>query len=536
MKIGDFVKFAARAAPDRLALITDDVRYTFQEIYGFCNSLANGMVQMNIQKGDRVAILYRNGHRIVISLFGVPRMGAITVPLNYMMSKTELAYCLNDCAPKVLMYGPEYEDIIEFLTEECKSIDYFISPDEFERIITSYSKEGPIGMDGKRIKISNKDTLYIMYTGGTTGFPKGVMLSHKNITSTMASTGGRMMSDMGQYSEEKRLKILKRMEREFSIFMTDLPIFHGAAMYTLIVSYYAQSTFVTHKKFDPVNTFKTIEKEKVNTLEVVPTVLIRLLDAYDPKYDISSLETIIYGAAAIDPTTLKKALEVFKDVEFSQVFGMTETAIPITTLTSDDHDMIRDKKYNYLLRSAGKPIAGVIVKIVNELRDELPIGEIGEIAVHGDGIMQGYWKLEEKTKSVIDNDGWFYTGDMGKLDENGYLYIVDRAKDMIVSGGENIYPAEVENAIYRHPGVQLCAVIGIPDEKWGEAVCAIIVPREGYEITGEEIIHLCKEHIASYKKPKRVIFTKSLPMSPQGKILKRKLREKYWKGKERKII
>ncbi|MFX1449901.1 MAG: class I adenylate-forming enzyme family protein [Promethearchaeota archaeon] len=536
MKISDLVKYAARTEPEKIGLITDSGRYTFQQIYEYCNSLANGLVQLNFKLGDRVALLLRNGLEIIVSYFGVPRMGGIVVPLNYNMAKDELVYCLNDCTPKMLIYGEEYEDIIDYLKEKCKNIEYFVSPVKFQEIITSYSKDGPFDLNGKKIRFSNKNTLFLMYTGGTTGFPKGVMLSHKNITSTMAASASKMLGEVETYSEEKKLRQVERMEKREGVFMTDLPIFHAAAMFTVIVAYYGATTLITHKKFDPIKTFEIIEKEKVTNLELVPTMLIRLLDAYDPKYDISSLQTIFYGAAAIDPTTLKRGLDIFKNVEFYQVFGMTETAVPVTSLTSEDHELIRDGKHDVLLRSAGKPITGVDIKIVDEKREELPIGEIGEIVVRGEGIMQGYWNLEEKTKSVIDSDGWYYTGDMGKLDEEGYLYVVDRAKDMIVSGGENIYSAEVENAIYKHPAVNLCAVIGIPDEKWGEAVCAYIVKNEGFDLTGEEIIQHCKEHIASYKKPKRIIFIKKLPMSPQGKILKKILRERHWKGKERRVV
>lgn len=536
MKIGDIIKYAASSEPEKIGFITDTGKYKFKELFEYCNSLANGLVQMGVHNGDRVALLLRNGHQIVISYFGIPRMGAVTVPLNYNMAKDELIYCINDCSPTVLIYGPEYEDIADYLREKCNFINYFISPSEFDKLIISNSVKGPFDSNGQKIKVNNKDTMFIMYTGGTTGFPKGVMLSHKNIISTLAASASRFLSDIDRYSEEKKLKEIQRFENKSSIFMTDLPIFHGAAMYTLLVAFYLQSTLITHSKFDPIQTYQIIEKEKVTVLDVVPTMLIELIEAYDPKYDISSLQTIMYGAAAIDPITLQKALEIFKDVEFYQIFGMTETAIPVTTLTAEDHELIRKEKQSYLLRSAGKPIAGVEVKITDEMRNELPIGEIGEIVVRGEGVMQGYWKQDEKTKSVIDNEGWYYTGDMGKLDQNGYLYVMDRSKDMIVSGGENIYPAEVENVIYRHPGVQLCAVIGIPDEKYGEAVAAFIVPKKGHKLTGEEIIQICKEHIASYKKPKRIIFSKSLPMSPQGKILKRKLREKFWKGRERQII
>lgn len=536
MKIGDFIRSAVRNEPDKIGLITEAGKWTYTELYGFCNSLANGLVKLGIQKGDRVALLLRNGLEIYVSYFGIPRMGAVVVPLNYMMAKDEFVYCLNDSTPKVLIYGSEYEDLIDYFKEKCQSIQNYISPKEFQKVITSHIKEGPFDLEGKKIKIHNTETLFIMYTGGTTGFPKGVMLSHKNIMATLHSTGARIMLETEHYSEEKKLKRLEQMEEKAGIIMTDLPIFHAAAMYTVLVSVYVQTPLVTHKKFDPIQTYETIEQEKVTSMELVPTMLIRLIETYDPKYDLSSLQSIIYGAAAIDPTTLKKALEIFKDVEFQQIFGMTETAVPVTLLSSEDHELIREKGSDYLLRSAGKPIYGVEVKIVDLDRKKVPIEETGEIAVRGDGIMQGYWNLKEKTKAVIDSEGWYYTGDMGKLDEEGFLYVVDRIKDMIVSGGENIYPAEVENALYSHPAVALCAVVGAPSPQWGEKVVAFVVLHKKVSVKEDQLIQHCKEKIARYKAPKEIIFIKKLPMTPQGKILKRKLRKQLWEGKERKII
>ncbi len=536
MKVGDFIRSAVRRSPEKIGLITEKVRWTYQELFGYCNSLANGLVKLGIQKGDRVALLLRNGHEIYLSYFGIPRMGAVVVPLNYMMSKDELLYCINDSSPRVLIYGAEYNDYINYFKEKCPCVEYYIAEADFEKLISSHSKDGPSDLEGNRIKIRNTDTLFIMYTGGTTGFPKGVMLSHKNITATLSAYTARLILETDRYSEEKKQDTLKKMEAEEGVVLTDLPIFHAAAMYTTLVSASAQIPLVTHKRFDPIQTYKTIEQEKVTVLQLVPTMLIRLLDVYDPKYDLSSLGSITYGAAAIDPTTLKKALEIFKDAEFSQIFGMTETAVPVTMLSTEDHALIREQGTDYLLRSAGKPIYKVEVKIVDFDRNELPIGEIGEIAVQGDGVMQGYWNLEDKTKAVIDSEGWYYTGDMGKVDEDGYLYVVDRLKDMIVSGGENIYPAEVENALYAHPAIALCAVVGAPDELWGEKVVAFVVLHKGVRATEEQLIEHCKEKIARYKAPKQIIFIKKIPMSPQGKILKRKLREQLWKGKERKVI
>jgi len=346
------------------------------------------------------------------------------------------------------------------------------------------------------------------------------------------------------FKVNNRTENTKYMFSDFSekkgVFCTDMPIFHAGATYGMLVAFYTDFTFVTHKRFNPIEIFKTIEKEKVTLLELVPTMIIRILNNIEEakKYDLSSLNTILYGAAPIHSETLKKAMKTFKDlgldINWIQTFGATETAVPVTTLSSEDHRKIIYNGEEYLAMSAGKPIQGTEIKILDENGNELPPGKIGEIWVKGPGIMKGYWKKDDKTKEVI-RDGWYNMGDMGYLDENGYLYIMDRSKDMIVSGGENIYSKEVENAIYQHPGVNMCAVIGIPDEHWGEIVCAIIVPNKEYKgkLTEEEIKKHCEKYIAKYKKPKKVIFRDSLPVSPQGKILKKKLREEFWKGKDR---
>ena len=253
MKIGDFIKSAARREPEKLGLITETGRWTYQELFEFCNSLANGFLQMGIKKGDRVALLLRNGFEIYVSYFGIPRMGAVVVPLNYMMSKDELVYCLNDSTPVILIYGDEYEDYIDYFKEKCQSIKYYYSENDFQELVNSHSKEGPYDSDGKRIKIKVTDTLFIMYTGGTTGFPKGVMLTHKNITATMGSYATRIMLEIERFSDEKRAKHLERLEAEGMI-LTDLPIFHAAAMYTVLASVFGQTTLITHKRFNPVQT------------------------------------------------------------------------------------------------------------------------------------------------------------------------------------------------------------------------------------------------------------------------------------------
>ncbi|MHA1268255.1 MAG: class I adenylate-forming enzyme family protein [Candidatus Helarchaeota archaeon] len=544
MKIGDILRHFSYREPDKLALITEKRRFTSKELNEASNSLGNYLLNIDIKKGDRVAILHRNDYQIVISYFGIVKTGSIVVPLNYQLAKKELEYCLNDCEPVVLIYDDdEYGGFIDYFKKNCPSIKYYINNEEFDRIIMEYPGDEPkYDKNGNKIRVKKGDLAFILYTGGTTGFPKGVMLSHHNLITTMLATASKMLQDLGSTPQSSDIGgIFESFEEKSGVFCTDMPIFHAGATYGLLVAFYTNFTFVTHRRFDPIQIYKTIENEKVSLLQIVPTMIVRLIETFDEgkKYNLSSLNTILYGAAPIHSNTLKKAIDLFKTINpkihWTQTFGATETAVPVTTLSWEDHFKIEKEGRDDLAKSAGKPIQGVEIKILDVNGNELPPNEIGEIWVRGDGIMKGYWKNKKKTEEVLKEDGWYNMGDMGYLNEEGYLFIMDRSKDMIVSGGENIYSKEVENVIHQHPGVKICAVIGIPDKHWGEAVCAIIVPEKEYigKLTEDDIIKHCEGLIANYKKPKKVIFRDSVPVTPQGKISKKKLKEEFWKGKER---
>ncbi|MHA1796156.1 MAG: class I adenylate-forming enzyme family protein, partial [Promethearchaeota archaeon] len=332
---------------------------------------------------------------------------------------------------------------------------------------------------------------------------------------------------------------LQKMFDEGNVIMTPLPIFHLAALAGVLSAMMARFPLVLMERFEKEKFLRYIEKYRVTNVLIVPTIFQYLLEDIDflDKYDLSSLRTIMYGASPVSPSTLLEALKYFNtkySVNFVQVFGQTESSPSITRLGPADH--MRALEYPELLKSAGKPVQNVEVKIMDpETGKELPIGEVGEICAKGPGVMQGYWNRPDKTNETII-DGWLHTGDLGKLDEEGYLYVVDRCKDMIVSGGENIYPKEIENVIYKLPEVKMCAVLGAPDPKWQERVCAYVVLKDGCKLTEDEIINYCKERLARYKAPKEVHFKEELPLSPQGKILKRVLKEMLWEGRERKIV
>ena len=538
MQLDYIVRKGARKIPDKVALVdvmADEKSITYSEYDKRCNNFANYVINdFKINPGDRIALLLENSIEICVAYYSIPRTSAIVVPLNFFMAKKELEYCINDSKPVMLIYGEKFKDDISYYEKKCPSIREFISEQEFDKLCQ-------IPFEGKRIKPPQKvyesDTVFIAYTGGTTGFPKGVMLTHEGIFNNIMSSGRVVIDSLHKADNiENGLEML-----EHSI-LIPIPIFHLAAMLVFLMSSFMGYTLYLHKGFKADKIVQSIDKYKINHIVCVPTNIISLVEYLESeeakKYDINSLKELTYGAAPISPTVLSRAMELLPTTKFRQAYGQTEYSPVITQLTSEDHELA--KKFPEILKSGGCPQIGTEVEIWKN-GTFLPKGEIGEVIASGKSIMRGYWNkkdLTQKTIQEIDGKNWLFTGDVGYLKEiNGkdYLFLTDRAKDMIVSGGENIYPKEIENVIYQLNGVKLCAVIGVPDEKWGEAVVALIVPKKGANLKGEQIIHYCGEHLAGYKKPKKVIFRDDLPVSAQGKILKRKLKDEFWKQEERLI-
>ncbi len=534
MLIGDLITRNGRQPHigGRSAIIFKDRIYTWRQLNEAANSLAHALQEMGVKKGDRVALILYNSDAIIISEYGITKIGVVC-PMNYLLSKKEMAYILNDSGAKILIISNTLLYNIEHIKAECPELETIIVYDQddtgipenyinFDDLIRNYSKEEPIPSE----PIDSMDMAYLMYTGGTTGLPKGVMLSHHSLTLNALSSAalGRQKIDADEY-----------------VTLCALPIFHIAANIGVMQIALAGITLVIMDGFVISEFLENMVKYKVIGFGLVPTMLNLLINSPEIEEYRDYLPNIVgiaYGASPISPAVLSKAMETFPNADFYQHFGQTEYSPTITVLEASDHEKALEPGNEYLLTAAGRALIGTDIKIVDLDGNELPVGEVGEIIAKGDGTMIGYWKQPEKTAQTI-KDGWLYTGDMGRMDEDGYLFVVDRRKDMIVSGGENIYTKEVEDALHTHPAVLECAVIGIPDERWGEAVHAIIVLKRGYKkgenITEKELIAHVRDQIARYKAPKSIEFKRTLPKSAQGKILKKDLRSKYWAGKERRV-
>lgn len=525
MKVGTIPRGSARSYPEEIGLIFEDTSIKFSQFWDQVNNVAQNFLKLGLQAGDRVALLLENCLEYHYSFYAFPLVGGVTTPFNYFMSNDELTYCVNYSKPRFLLYQPTFEKQVELFKQKTSVIEHYISIDDFQSMIT----ESPAPT--KSPKFSKHSTAYIIFTGGTTGYPKGVMLSHSNIIAMIAMAGSMLVQGSKEFKEAFLDEKFKNK------MLTALPLFHGAGLFLALCSMFGGITFITQNKFSVKETLQLIETERATFVAMVPTMLKRLIDSPNlQNHDLRSLRSIIYGAAPITPSVLNKALTTFPKADFVQVFGQTEASPVLTIMSAIDHARARSNPK--LLASAGRALPGVEIRVVNYDGTEVPRGEVGEIIARGENIMQGYWDMPDKTEQTL-REGWLHTGDLGYMDEEDYVFITGRGKDMIVSGGENIYPIEVEDAILSHPKVLECAVIGIPDEDYGEGVCAIVCLQpnviSGIDITEEDIIIHAKSKIAKYKAPKTVIFQRKLPKSPQGKILKRKLREPFWKDIDRQV-
>jgi acyl-CoA synthetase (AMP-forming)/AMP-acid ligase II len=493
--------------PERPATIYRDRVRTVTESADRIARLAGALRALGVQLGDRVGMLALNSDRYHEYFYAVPWIGAALNPVNIRWSPTEIAYSLVDSGTRVLFVDDAFAPVIPALREQFPELETVIHCGEGELPAGSVSYEALIAEHApvEDTRTGGDELLGVFYTGGTTGHPKGVMLSHDNVlTSALGGlASGQMVSPRGQL-------------------LHAAPMFHLAAIGAWACGCLAGSTHVIVPMFAPADVTRAITEHAITDALLVPTMIQMLVD--DPiaaNSDLSSVRHLTYGASPISEALLERARKVFPTAGFTQGYGMTEMAPVVAILTADDHD---DPA---LCRAAGRAAPHVEVRIVDPNGNEVPRGEVGEIVARGDNVMLGYWNRPQDTAAAV-RDGWMHTGDGGRMDENGYIFIVDRIKDMIITGGENVYSAEVENALASHPAVAACAVIGVPDPDWGERVHAVVVLQSGQHATVNEIRTHCKMLIAGYKAPRSVDFVDALPMSGAGKILKRELRKQYW--------
>lgn len=517
MNTAELLNIAASICPDRTALVFEDARYTFSQLNERANRIANALLSLGVQNDDRIAVLQVNCHQNVEIYFATAKIGAIYVPLNFRSKQEELVFLLNNSGSKYLFLGSRYCDMVNEVKSKLASVLHMITIDKecqdfiyYENILSSGPSEEVFS------EVNTNDITILMYTSGTTGFPKGVMLSHESFTAYVLENIIPAQTDV----EEKNI--------------LTVPLYHIAGIQAMMAAIYGGRTLIMQRQFEAREWMALVMREKANRAMLVPTMLKQVMD--HPEFGIfnlSSLKVITYGAAPMSLNIIQNALKLFPNVSFINAFGQTETASTITSLNPEDHlisgsEEERKKKLKRLT-SIGRPMSDVEMKIIDEDGKEKKSGEIGEIVAKGPRVMTGYWHDDEKTEETIDHDGWLHTGDMGYVDEDGYFFLAGRKTDMIIRGGENISPEEVENVLQSHPSIQESAVIGIPDAEWGELPRAIVVLNPGSKITADEILEFCRQKLASYKRPRSVVFTDELPRNPIGKILKRILRKKYGK-------
>ncbi len=510
----------AQATPDQIATTFEGTSLDYAALDARASQVARALVAAGLTKGDRVAYLGKNSDRVVELTVGAARAGVVLVPIIWRLTGEEIAYVVGDSSAKLLFVGDGLEESA-IAAMQASGVDLPVigmdlsTPHAGWQDFAAWRDVRP--GTNPNIAVASGDPVIQLYTSGTTGKPKGAVLSHANGTTLRwhIEDGG-----LGWMLAEEGESVLNAM-----------PFAHIAGIGTVLGAVYSGQQLVITREFDPGMTLDIIQDYRLARLFLVPAALGILLQ--HPKAattDFSSIRTFSYGASPIPFDLLKRGVEVLQ-CDFAQMYGMTETWGTVVMLPPEDHVPERADK----MKAAGKALPGVEIAILDEAGNHLPPGVVGEVAIKSPTNMIGYWNKPEETARTINAEGWLRTGDAAILDEEGYLFLQDRIKDMIITGAENVYPAEVESAVYGHPDVADVAVIGVPDDKWGEAVKAIVVRKPGSDTSEAAIIAYTRERIAGFKCPKSVDFIDALPRNPSGKILRRALREPYWEGRDRKV-
>ncbi|WP_380876618.1 acyl-CoA synthetase [Sphingomonas sp. DBB INV C78] len=497
--LADMVRKQAAERAQATALIFEGRETNYRDFDRHTNQIANGLIAAGLQQGDRVAFLGKNSDHYFEYWIGAAKAGLVLVPVNWRLAPPEVAYVIGNCTPKFVLSDADFLDRLD------EGQGYrVLSSDEFAAWRDAQSDSDPhrdAGYD---------DPVLQLYTSGTTGHPKGAMLTNRSLLSLRTGRSPEEVAEWNRWGPD-------------DVSLIAMPNFHisGAGWGLWTLQHGAKGVVV--REFDPHQVLDLITRYRITKIMMVPTAMRIVCDhPAAAGTDFSFLKYICYGGSAIPLDLLRQAIAVF-GCGFAQMYGMTETAGTIVGLPPEDHDPAGNAR----MRGVGRPLPGVEVKIVDAEGNEVPRGEVGEIAARSTANMAGYFNNDAATAETIDAEGWLRTGDAGSMDADGYIYLADRMKDMIITGGENVYPAEVENALYSHPQVSDVAVIGVPDPKWGEAVKAIVVPVDGEQPDPADLIAWARERIAAYKAPKSVDFRDTLPRNPSGKILRRLLRDEY---------
>jgi acyl-CoA synthetase (AMP-forming)/AMP-acid ligase II len=519
MNVGTLFTKSARTFPERLAIAYGDYELTYRQANERINQMANALRGLGIKKGSNVVILLHNCPEFLETLFACFKAGLGAVPINFRLHPKECSFIIDNSESVAVILGDDFRDSLYTFKDEMPRVKYYICiTDPLEGMLhyeTLLKGQSPKFVD---VDVERDDLAWLFYTSGTTGQPKGAMLTHHNLmTMTM-----NFFADMTPLGPE-------------DVILHAAPLSHGSGLYSIPnVAKGAANIILKSKTFDPKVVFETIQRRRVTNMFMAPAMIKRLITSPEiDNCDLSSLKCVHYGGAPIYVEDLKTSVRKLGQV-FVQLYGEAESPMTISYLRKEEHVIEGTEEQMKRLTSAGIPRTDVEIKIFDEKDRELPPGKMGEISVRGEVVMKGYWRNPQATSETL-RGGWLHTGDLGVMDERSYVYLLDRAKDMIISGGENIYSREIEDVILMHPAVHEVAVIGVPDETWGEAIKAIVALKEGQKATEEEIISFCKRYLASYKKPKSIEFVDAIPKNPYGKVLKRDLREKYWVGEARRV-